>query len=140
MRPTNRQIIGIGGLIFGVGMFASGLWHVIRIGTCSSTGYSSDLGPVPVCPRGTGWWILFLIGGIFSAVIGGIVAASGATTKVRPAARLAVAPSQWMARAAAPAAPPAPDFTVELTRLTQLHASGALSDDEFTAAKARLLE
>jgi putative oligomerization/nucleic acid binding protein len=44
------------------------------------------------------------------------------------------------APAAAPAAPgPAADPTSELERLAQLHASGSLTDDEFTAAKARLL-
>jgi Short C-terminal domain len=31
------------------------------------------------------------------------------------------------------------DTTAELERLAQLHQAGELSDDEFTAAKARLL-
>ena len=35
--------------------------------------------------------------------------------------------------------PNASDFTQQLTSLTELHASGALTDEEFTAAKARLL-
>jgi hypothetical protein len=35
--------------------------------------------------------------------------------------------------------PPAPDTTSELERLAALHASGALSDEEFAAAKARIL-
>jgi multidrug resistance efflux pump len=39
--------------------------------------------------------------------------------------------------AAAPAAPS--DTTAELERLAQLHQSGALSDEEFAAAKAKLL-
>jgi hypothetical protein len=43
-----------------------------------------------------------------------------------------------------PPPPPAPaagggDTTAELERLASLHGSGALTDDEFTAAKAKLL-
>jgi len=43
--------------------------------------------------------------------------------------------------APAPAAPAAPagDTTAELERLAQLHQSGALTDEEFAAAKAKLL-
>ncbi len=41
---------------------------------------------------------------------------------------------------AAPAPPPAPaSDTDELQQLAQLHASGALTDDEFAAAKAKIL-
>lgn len=39
----------------------------------------------------------------------------------------------------ADAAPPAPSKADELARLADLHRSGSLSDDEFTAAKAELL-
>ena len=38
-----------------------------------------------------------------------------------------------------PASPPTKDLAEQLERLSQLHASGALSDAEFAAAKARLL-
>ena len=41
--------------------------------------------------------------------------------------------------AAPPAPAPAADPTSELERLAQLHASGSLTDEEFTAAKVRLL-
>jgi hypothetical protein len=41
------------------------------------------------------------------------------------------------APAPAPAAPT--DSTAELERLAKLHESGALSDEEFTAAKSKLL-
>jgi hypothetical protein len=41
--------------------------------------------------------------------------------------------------AAAPAAAPAGDATAELERLAALHQSGALTDDEFAAAKAKVL-
>jgi len=42
------------------------------------------------------------------------------------------------APASAPAAAPA-DSTAELERLAKLHESGALNDEEFAAAKAKLL-
>jgi uncharacterized membrane protein YebE (DUF533 family) len=42
-------------------------------------------------------------------------------------------------QAAAPPAAPADDTTAELERLAQLHQSGALTDDEFAAAKSKLL-
>jgi Short C-terminal domain len=38
-----------------------------------------------------------------------------------------------------PAAAPAPDTIAELERLSRLHEAGALTDQEFTAAKARAL-
>ncbi len=41
-------------------------------------------------------------------------------------------------QAAAPA-PPAPGMPDQLNQLTTLHQQGALSDDEFAAAKAKLL-
>jgi hypothetical protein len=43
---------------------AAGLNHLIKTGTCSSTGYN-QYGPTAVCPAGEGAWIGFLIGGIF---------------------------------------------------------------------------
>jgi Short C-terminal domain len=42
-------------------------------------------------------------------------------------------------QAAQPAAPASPDVTAELQKLTDLHASGALSDEEFAASKKKLL-
>jgi Short C-terminal domain len=41
--------------------------------------------------------------------------------------------------AAAPPAPAAPDTTAELERMAKLHDSGVLSDEEFSAAKAKIL-
>jgi len=40
---------------------------------------------------------------------------------------------------AAPAAPAPADSTAELERLAKLHESGALTDEEFAAAKSKLL-
>ncbi len=49
-------------------------------------------------------------------------------------------PQQYAEPAPAPApAAPAGDTTAELERLASLHTSGALTDDEFAAAKAKLL-
>ena len=39
----------------------------------------------------------------------------------------------------APPNPPAPSGTTDLNQLVQMHNSGALTDQEFTAAKAKLL-
>jgi hypothetical protein len=50
-----------------------------------------------------------------------------------PAAPAAPAPPP------APAAPEADDLVTQLQRLGDLHAAGTLTDDEFAAAKARLL-
>jgi hypothetical protein len=51
-------------------------------------------------------------------------------------------PQEQYVEAPAPAPAPAPaadDTTEQLAQLAQLHSSGALSDEEFTAAKAKLL-
>jgi hypothetical protein len=69
------MIIGIGLLLFAAVLVGVGLHHLIKTGTCSSTGYS-NYGPVPTCPAGTGAWIGFVIGGIFLILIGGAVAGS----------------------------------------------------------------
>jgi hypothetical protein len=54
-------------------------------------------------------------------------------------AQAAYAQAQVAPRQAAPA-PAAPvDSTAELERLAKLHESGALNDEEFAAAKAKLL-
>lgn len=52
------------------------------------------------------------------------------------------ASAAYEATQATPSAPPsapASDPTAEITRLAQLHESGALTDEEFAAAKAKLL-
>ena len=42
-------------------------------------------------------------------------------------------------QAAAPQAPPAEDPNAELQNLAQLHSQGVLTDEEFAAAKAKIL-
>jgi membrane protease subunit (stomatin/prohibitin family) len=55
-------------------------------------------------------------------------------------AQAAYAQTQAAPAPAAPAPAPAPaDSTAELERLAKLHESGALNDEEFAAAKAKLL-
>lgn len=49
------------------------------------------------------------------------------------------ASSAYGATQAPPSQAPASDSTDELSRLAQLHESGSLTDEEFTAAKAKLL-
>jgi putative oligomerization/nucleic acid binding protein len=48
-------------------------------------------------------------------------------------------PQQYVPPSPAPAPPPAADPVAELQRLGELHSQGILTDDEFTAAKAKVL-
>ncbi len=68
---SNRTIIGIGALLFAAVLIGFGMHHLIRTGTCSSTGYAANFGPVPHCPSGTGAWVAFLVGGIIIVFIAG---------------------------------------------------------------------
>jgi hypothetical protein len=63
-------------LLFSGVLLAVGIHHLVATGTCSSTGYSSNYGPVPYCPSGTGWWFAFVFGGIFGCLIGAFMARS----------------------------------------------------------------
>ena len=58
-----------------------------------------------------------------AALIGGLGFAAGRASKASEPA----------------GSPPAPELAAKLRELSDLHASGALSDAEFAAAKARLL-
>jgi hypothetical protein len=73
-QPSNRTIVGVAVLLFGAVLLGVGIHHLIATGTCSSTGYSADYGPVPTCPSGTGWWMMFLFVGIFAGLFGGLAA------------------------------------------------------------------
>jgi len=84
-RPSTSTIIGVAILLFGAVLLGVGMHHLVATGTCSSTGYSANFGPVPHCPKGTGWWILFLIGGIFLVIIGGFVARGPSAALIVPA-------------------------------------------------------
>jgi hypothetical protein len=66
----------IGGALvgfFGLGMLVLGAVHAFANGTCSTTGYSANYGPVPHCAKGIGWWGGMLTLGIFVALAGGVL-------------------------------------------------------------------
>jgi hypothetical protein len=77
-------IIGMAILLFGSILLGVGIHHLIATGTCSSTGYSADYGPVPTCPSGTGAWMGFLFGGIVLGMIGGFMLASSGPFSISP--------------------------------------------------------
>jgi hypothetical protein len=85
VEPSNRTIIGVALLLSGSVLLGVGMHHVVATGPCSSTGYSSHYGPVPFCPPGEGWWIMFVIVGILLAVFGGILSGGSSATLIVPA-------------------------------------------------------
>jgi hypothetical protein len=75
-QPSNLQIAGVALLLFSAILLGVGIHHVVATGTCSSTGYSANFGPVPTCPSGTGWWFAFVFGGVIGSLVGGLMAGS----------------------------------------------------------------
>ncbi len=75
-----------------------------------------------------------------AAAVGGVayMGAKAATNRARQAQGTQPAPAQ-PAPAPAPAAAPVDDTISRLTQLASLHSSGALTDEEFAAAKAQVL-
>jgi hypothetical protein len=70
-----RALIGLALFGGGLGSFGYGIVHLIHIGTCGS-------GPTPyviahACPSGTGSYIGLVVGGLFVALIGGVLAGVG---------------------------------------------------------------
>jgi hypothetical protein len=61
-------------LFLGAGLLALGLYHGFEHGSCSTTGYSANYGPVPTCAKGIGWWVGLLTLGIFISLAGGFLA------------------------------------------------------------------
>jgi hypothetical protein len=82
--PSNMTIVGMAILLFGSILLGVGIHHLIATGTCSSTGYSANYGPVPTCPSGTGAWMGFLFGGIVLGLIGGFMLASSGPFSISP--------------------------------------------------------
>jgi hypothetical protein len=68
-----------------------------------------------------------------------VAASAAAAGTAYRAAQAPPPPPPQPAYAPAPAAAPPPGAIAELERLTRLHESGALTDEEFAAAKARAL-
>jgi Short C-terminal domain len=73
-KPSNLQIVGIALVLFSGVLLGVGIHHLVATGTCSSTGYSANYGPVPTCPAGTGWWFAFVFLGILGGVAGALMA------------------------------------------------------------------
>jgi hypothetical protein len=71
-----RLILGLGLVGLGVGMLCLGVFHGFEHGSCSTTGYSRNYGPVPHCTKGTGWWMLMLMAGLVVAGVGAVLARS----------------------------------------------------------------
>jgi hypothetical protein len=63
-------------MLFSCVLLAVGIHHVVATGTCSSTGYSANYGPVPTCPSGTGAWFAFVFGGVIGGLVGALMAGS----------------------------------------------------------------
>ncbi|MGC5166216.1 SHOCT domain-containing protein [Luteimicrobium sp. DT211] len=85
-----------------------------------------------------------LLGGMArTAVVAGTATAVSNRVSRRQARRWDTQEQAAPPQPEAPVAPPAPaaqdPTTAQLERLASLHASGVLSDEEFAAAKARLL-
>jgi hypothetical protein len=75
-----------------------------------------------------------------TAVISGTATAvSGRVARRQAGAAQAQAAAAAPAPAAAPAAPAGGDSSAKLQELANLHAQGVLTDDEFAAAKAKVL-
>ncbi len=87
LQPGTRAIVGIGIALFFAVLLGAGLHHLIRTGTCSSSGYN-EYGPTQVCPAGTGAWIGMLMGGIFGVLIG--LAVAGAFAFIVPLMFMAI--------------------------------------------------
>jgi hypothetical protein len=77
-----------------------------------------------------------------AAAVGGVayMGAKAGTNRAMQAQGAQQAPAQQAPAQAAPAPAPAADDTISrLTQLASLHSSGALTDEEFAAAKAQVL-
>jgi hypothetical protein len=71
-----RLVLGLGLVGLGVGMLCLGIFHGFEHGSCSTTGYSGNYGPVPHCSKGIGWWMLMLMAGLIVAAVGAVLARS----------------------------------------------------------------
>jgi hypothetical protein len=87
VRPA--VIVGLAVMALGAGLFGFALFHAFAHGSCSSTGYSAHYGPVARCAGGTGWWMLLLLGGIFTA-LGGAALSGIAGTMLAPVMFIAI--------------------------------------------------
>jgi hypothetical protein len=75
-RLALTAVLGLGLVGLGVGMLCLGIFHGFAHGSCSTTGYSGNYGPVPRCAKGIGWWMLMLFAGLVVAGVGAVLARS----------------------------------------------------------------
>src|SRR5262245_37433120 len=71
-----RAVLGLGLVGLGVAMLCLGIFHGFAHGSCSTTGYSRNYGPVPHCSKGIGWWMLMLMAGLVVTGVGAVLASS----------------------------------------------------------------
>ncbi len=69
-----KLVLGLGLVGLGIGMLCLGIFHGFAHGSCSTTGYSANYGPVPRCTNGIGWWMLMLFAGLIVAGVGAVLA------------------------------------------------------------------
>jgi hypothetical protein len=69
-----RLVLGLGLVGLGIGLLCLGIFHGFAHGSCSTTGYSRNYGPVPRCANGIGWWMLMLFAGLIVAGVGAVFA------------------------------------------------------------------
>jgi hypothetical protein len=69
-----KLVLGLGLVGLGIGMLCLGIFHGFAHGSCSTTGYSANYGPVPRCANGIGWWMLMLFAGLIVAGVGAVLA------------------------------------------------------------------
>jgi hypothetical protein len=74
-KPSKRVIVAVAGSLLGWMLVAIALHALMSTGTCSSNGYT-QYGPVPHCPKGSGWYSVFLTVGIFLSAGFGVVVGS----------------------------------------------------------------
>jgi Short C-terminal domain len=80
-KPANGTIIGVAAILFGATLAAVGFHHVVATGTCSSSGYIGDRGPVPFCPRGSDLFVLYMIAGVFVVPWGASLSGAGVLSR-----------------------------------------------------------
>jgi len=69
-----KLVLGLGLVGLGIGMLCLGIFHGFAHGSCSTTGYAANYGPVQRCANGVGWWMLMLFAGLVVAGVGAVLA------------------------------------------------------------------
>ena len=75
-RLDAKLVLGLALVGLGIGLLCLGIFHGFAHGSCSTTGYSRNYGPVPRCSNGIGWWMLMLFVGLIVAGAGAVLASS----------------------------------------------------------------